>query len=115
MRKGLLVAAATLAVVSVAAYLALRSGSPETRFTGAYTLDDCGLVVISPVPGRHGRLRFRSEEGETGVLWEDGGRRYLGYEEDFFRLKVDWLIRHSRPRTEPADSAHGTPVLSCQP
>ena len=38
----------------------------------------------------HGILRF-----ETG---EDGRRRILGYEPDYYRMQIDWLRRNSMRR-----------------
>lgn len=49
---------------------------PDTRFTGAYRLDDGRLVFIAPREGE--QLRFRLMNGDSGVLWPAGEDAYEG-------------------------------------
>jgi dienelactone hydrolase len=63
-------------VGSVAAYLSLRTMPPDTRYTGAYRLDDGALVYIAPRDD--GQLRFKRMDGSTGTLWPTGNYAFEG-------------------------------------
>lgn len=77
MKKKILLGLAALAViVAVAVYIVLRPEAPDTRFTGAYALADGTLVFVSPREGKV--LRYRTMNGESGVLWPTGAGEYEG-------------------------------------
>lgn len=65
---------ALLLLLAGAAYLLLRPPAPDTRFNGAYRLDDGRLVYITPREGDV--LRYRLDSGESRALWPVGERRY---------------------------------------
>lgn len=75
-RKILLSAAALIVVGALGAYLYTRPEPADTRFTGAYTLDDGSLALIAPREGKV--LRYRLVNGESGALWPTKNGRYEG-------------------------------------
>ena len=57
------------------AYLAFgRSDPPDTRFNGAYRLEDGRLVFITPSEGEI--LRYRLMSGQSSTLWPVGDLSY---------------------------------------
>ncbi|MGH8187511.1 MAG: alpha/beta hydrolase family protein, partial [Steroidobacteraceae bacterium] len=74
-RKILLSVAALIVVGALGAYLYTRPEPADTRFTGAYTLDDGSLALIAPREGKV--LRYKLVNGESGALWptENGWQR----------------------------------------
>jgi dienelactone hydrolase len=66
-KKGCLVVACLVLFGGAVAYLTLgRSTPPDTRFNGAYQLDDGGLVMITPSEGEV--LRYRMMSGKSSTL-----------------------------------------------
>lgn len=64
-----------VALLAVAvAHFALRPEPPDTRWNGAYRLDDGRLVYVTPREGDV--LRYRLDSGESRALWPVGERRY---------------------------------------
>ena len=49
---------------------------PDTRYTGAYRLDDGTFVYIAPREDR--QLRFKRMDGTTGTLWPTGHDEFEG-------------------------------------
>jgi uncharacterized protein len=77
MKKKILLGSAALALLAgVVVYLANRAEPADTRFSGAYSLPDGTLVVLSPREGKV--LRYRMMNGESAVLWPTGGGEYEG-------------------------------------
>ena len=77
MKKKILLGLAALAVVvGIALYVKTRPEAPDTRFTGAYALADGTLVLVSPREGKV--LRYRTMNGESGVLWPTADGEYEG-------------------------------------
>jgi uncharacterized protein len=77
MKKKILLGLAALAViVAVAVYVKTRPEAADTRFTGAYALADGTLVLVSPREGKV--LRYRTMNGESGVLWPTADDEYEG-------------------------------------
>jgi uncharacterized protein len=77
MRKKILLGVLVLAIVGgVTAYVMTRPEPADTRFTGAYALDDGTLVVVAPREGK--ALRYRMMSGEGAVLWPAGEAQYEG-------------------------------------
>ena len=71
-RKGLVLA---LAVAAAAAIIAWLLPTPlDTRYNGAYRLDDGRLVLIIARDGKN--LRYEMLSGESRMLWARGGRSY---------------------------------------
>ncbi|RLB37510.1 MAG: hypothetical protein DRH30_13095 [Deltaproteobacteria bacterium] len=90
-----------------------RAEAPNTRFNGAYRLDDDRLVLITPREGKV--LRFRMMDGRSGALWpvadasyESGpgwqGREPVGLRVDFERISNDqpFTVLHWQPTDGPA-------------
>ncbi len=48
-------------------FMLFRTESPDTRFNGAYRLDDGRLVMITPREGKV--LRYRMMDGQSSALW----------------------------------------------
>lgn len=65
-----------LVLCGVTGYALTRPAPPETRFTGAYALDDGSLVFIAPREGKV--LRYRTMEGESAALWPVADKQYEG-------------------------------------
>lgn len=65
-----------LVLGSIAAYALTRPEPADSRFTGAYALDNGSFVFIVPRAGKV--LRYRTMEGESGALWPVGDGRYEG-------------------------------------
>lgn len=63
-----------LVTATLAVYLWMRPEAPDTRWNGAYRLDDGRLVFVTPREGDV--LRYRMESGESRALWPAGERRY---------------------------------------
>ncbi len=61
---------------ALGAYVAMRPEPADSRFTGAYVLDDGLLVFIVPREGKV--LRYRTMDGETGALWPVAAGQYEG-------------------------------------
>lgn len=77
MRKKIILGVAGLAAVALlAAYVLTRKEPADTRFTGAYLLEDGSPVLITPREGNV--LRWRTMDGESAPLWPVGGTRYEG-------------------------------------
>ena len=77
MRKKILLSiAALLAVGAIAAYAMNRPEPADSRFSGAYELDDDSLVFITPREGSV--LRYRMMNGESAALWPVGDGKYEG-------------------------------------
>jgi dienelactone hydrolase len=76
-RNKILLGLLTIVLVgSVAAYFSLRTVPPDTRYTGAYRLDDGAFVYIAPREER--QLRFKLMDGTTGTLWPAGRDAFEG-------------------------------------
>ena len=96
MRKKILLSiAALLAVGAIAAYAMNRPEPADTRFSGAYALDDDTLVFITPREGNV--LRYRMMNGESAALWPVGDGKYEG--------GTGWAERE--PVVEPLPVRHG--------
>src|SRR5262245_53103029 len=77
MRKKILLGViAILAVGGVAAYAMHRPEPADTRYSGAYVLEDNSLVFISPREGSV--LRYRTMNGESAALWPVAENQYEG-------------------------------------
>jgi pimeloyl-ACP methyl ester carboxylesterase len=96
------------------AYLALgRSEPPDTRFNGAYLLDDGRLVLVTPRDGEV--LRYRLLSGASGALWPVGEAAYEagpGWAERQpvelqveFRSSSDGVLMSWRPTDRPEQQA----------
>lgn len=59
-----------------AAWWLKRPEPPDTRYSGAYSLDDGSFVFIAPRDG--GALRYRTMSGESGVVWPAGVNLFEG-------------------------------------
>ena len=67
MRKKILFSiSAVLLIGAIAFYVANRPEPADTRYSGAYRLDDGALVFIIPREGAV--LRYKAMNGETGAL-----------------------------------------------
>jgi len=75
-KKILLAIAALLLVGGIVAYVAMRPEAPDTRFSGAYALEDGTQVFLAPREGKV--LRYRMISGESGALWPTGDNEYEG-------------------------------------
>src|SRR5919106_45959 len=77
MRKKILLSVVGLIVVAAfGAYLYTRPEPADTRFTGAYSLDDGSVAFIAPREGKV--LRYKLVNGESGALWPTGNGQYEG-------------------------------------
>ena len=77
MRKKILMSVLAIAVVgAVAGYLYFRTEPPDTRYTGAYVLEDGSFVYISPRDS--GQLRFKLMNGTSGGLWPMADGQFEG-------------------------------------
>jgi len=76
-QKILAVLVLLLAAGAVAAWLGFREPPPDTRFNGAYRLDDGRRVYVGPREGEV--LRYRLEDGTSGALYPDGPAGELRY------------------------------------
>lgn len=61
-------------VAGLAGWMHLRPASLETRYNGAYRLDDGRLLLINSRQGR--TLRYRLVDGESRALWPAGKNSY---------------------------------------
>lgn len=73
-QKVLIVLVVLLGVGALVAYVALREPPADTRFTGAYLLEDGRRVYVTPREGDV--LRYRLEDGESGALFPVGELTY---------------------------------------
>jgi pimeloyl-ACP methyl ester carboxylesterase len=88
-----------LAVISIAAYYVLSRPAPaDTRFSGAYAFDDGSIILIAPREGPV--LRYRTMNGETGVLWPVGEAAFEGGKQWAERAPV---VNQVRFRTDGQD------------
>ena len=69
---GLIVIVAIAGVIGW--FTLLRAEAPDTRFNGAYRLDDDRLVMISPREGKV--LRYRMMDGQSSALWPVADNSY---------------------------------------
>lgn len=77
MRKKILWGVVAVALLgALTAYVMTRPEPADTRFTGAYVLEDGLLVFIAPREGKV--LRLRTMDGETGALWPVANGQYEG-------------------------------------
>lgn len=76
-QKILAVLVAVLGAGALVGYLALRPPPPDTRFTGAYALQDGRRVYVTPRAGEV--LRYRLEDGTSGALYPEGPEEELRY------------------------------------
>jgi dienelactone hydrolase len=77
MWKKILLGIAGLGLVGgIVAYVLTRPEPADTRFTGAYALEDGTRVFVTPRDGKV--LRYRMMSGEGGVLWPTGDSEYEG-------------------------------------
>lgn len=79
-RKILLALAVVLLAGGIALYAMGREEPADTRFSGAYRLDDGALVFVTPREGKV--LRYKMMNGETGALWpttDDGFEGGIGW------------------------------------
>jgi dienelactone hydrolase len=77
-KKVLLILLAIFAAGAIGAYAVNRPEHADTRYTGAYVLDDDSLVFISPREGSV--LRYRTMQGDSAALWPVGEGQYEGGE-----------------------------------
>ena len=73
-RKRWIVLAVLLLAGGVAWWISNREEPADTRFSGAYRLDDGRLVFVTPREGDV--LRYRMMNGESRALWPAGERAY---------------------------------------
>lgn len=76
-KRGCAVCLLLISVAVVAGIMWIRSDEPDppdTRFNGAYRLDDGRLVLIAPREGDV--LRYRMMDGQSGALWPSGESSY---------------------------------------
>lgn len=77
MLKRILLGIAALGLLGgIVAYVLTRPEPPDTRFTGAYALEDGTQVFVSPREGKV--LRYRMMNGESGALWPTGDGAFEG-------------------------------------
>jgi dienelactone hydrolase len=77
MWKKIVLGIAALGLIGgVVAYVLTRPEPPDTRFSGAYALEDGTQVFVSPREGKV--LRYRMMNGESGALWPTGEGEYEG-------------------------------------
>ncbi|HEY4367187.1 MAG TPA: alpha/beta fold hydrolase [Steroidobacteraceae bacterium] len=67
---------AVLLVVGLTGYALTRPQPPDTRYSGAYVMDDGCFVFISP--GDDQALRYHTMQGEGGELWPSADGQYEG-------------------------------------
>jgi dienelactone hydrolase len=65
-----------LLVGALTGYALNRPEAPDTRYSGAYVLDDGSFVFISPRAGKV--LRYRTMQGESAALWPVADGQYEG-------------------------------------
>jgi uncharacterized protein len=70
----LLVLAGLVATVSLSVWWYLRPTSFDTRYSGAYRLEDGRVLVVTPRDDKN--LRYRMLDGESQALWPVGGHSY---------------------------------------
>lgn len=75
-KRILWIALGLLVVAAIAFWFARRPEPADTRYSGAYVLDDGLFVFVTPRDGKV--LRFRTMAGESGALWPVGERRFEG-------------------------------------
>ena len=72
MWKKILLGVAALGLIGgIVAYVLTRPEPADTRFSGAYALEDGTQVFVSPREGKV--LRYRLMNGESGALWPTAG------------------------------------------
>jgi pimeloyl-ACP methyl ester carboxylesterase len=77
MRKKILWSIVALLIIGgVIAWITTRPEPADTRYSGAYALDDGSFVFIAPRDG--GVLRYRTMSGESGALWPTGVNLFEG-------------------------------------
>ncbi len=77
MKKKILLGLLGLLIIAGAIYWWTNRPEPaDTRYSGAYVLDDGLFVFVTPREGDV--LRFRTMAGETGALWPAGRNRFEG-------------------------------------
>lgn len=84
-----------IALGAGAAWLLTRPEPPDTRFNGAYRLDDGRVALVAPRVGETLRIRF-PESGESRALYPVGERGELRYEAGpgwSDREPVEWEVR----------------------
>lgn len=74
-QKVLVVLVLVLGAGGLAAYFVLREPPADTRFNGAYLIEDGRRAYVSPREGEV--LRYRLEDGESGALFPAGDLRYV--------------------------------------
>jgi dienelactone hydrolase len=74
-RKRWIVLAVLVVAGGIAWFVGTREAPADTRFSGAYRLDDGRLVFVTPREGDV--LRYRMMDGESRALWPVGERRYV--------------------------------------
>jgi dienelactone hydrolase len=77
MWKKILLGVAALGLIGgIVAYVLTRPEPADTRFSGAYALEDGTQVFVSPREGKV--LRYRLMNGESGALWPTAAGEYEG-------------------------------------
>jgi uncharacterized protein len=77
MWKKILLGVTALGLVGgIVAYVLTRPEPADTRFSGAYVLEDGTQVFVGPREGKV--LRYRLMNGESGALWPSGEGEYEG-------------------------------------
>jgi len=96
-KKGCVVLVTLLVAGGVVAYFVWgRSEPPDTRFNGAYRLDDGRLAFVTPREGKV--LRYRLMNGESSALWPVGDSDYEAGPGWAERQPVDLRVEfHSSP------------------
>lgn len=87
---------------ALAAYLASRTPPPDTRFNGAYRLEDGRAVFVTPREGEV--LRYRFADGASGVLYPVGDLRFESGPGWAGREPVELEVTF---RTDPAGRSEG--------
>ncbi len=111
--------AGCLVLVAIAAaigwFTLFRTAAPDTRFNGAYRLDDGRLVMIAPLEGKV--LRYRMMDGSSSALWPVSDASYEsgpGWQDrEPTELTVDFVVPPGhRPFTELRWQPAGGPAQS---
>jgi dienelactone hydrolase len=77
MWKKIVLGIAALGVIGgIVAYVLTRPEPADTRFSGAYALEDGTQIFVSPREGKV--LRYRLMNGESGALWPTGEGEFEG-------------------------------------
>jgi dienelactone hydrolase len=77
MRKKILLGLLVIVIAgSIGGYFYFRPVPPDTRYTGAYVLDDGTFAYVAPRD--EGQLRIKLMDGTTGALWPVADNQFEG-------------------------------------